>query len=177
VNLRLPRESDIADYARWSDPNLKAWQTDGPWYNDDVGDLADRCRQRLARGQEPPHRRLEIETSDGAHIGWVVFYFRENDPHVSEVGIDIVEDRFWGRGLGSEALALWIDYLFPAWNLHRLGFSTWSGNPAMIRVGEKLGFRREARIRDGCRVNDRFHDRVKLGILRSEWERQEEEPK
>jgi RimJ/RimL family protein N-acetyltransferase len=41
----------------------------------------------------------------------------------------------------------------------------------MIRVGRKLGFQVEARIRNGCEVEGKLYDRVKLGILRSEWNR------
>ena len=39
----------------------------------------------------------------------------------------------------------------------------------MIRVGEKLGFALEGRIRNGCEVGGRFYDRIKMGLLRPEW--------
>jgi RimJ/RimL family protein N-acetyltransferase len=37
-------------------------------------------------------------------------------------------------------------------------------------VGEKLGFMLEGRIRNGCEVCGRFFDRVKMGLLRDEWQ-------
>ncbi len=40
----------------------------------------------------------------------------------------------------------------------------------MIKLGEKLGFIEEARIRKGCEINGIFYDRIKMGILRNEWE-------
>jgi RimJ/RimL family protein N-acetyltransferase len=172
VSLRTTVESDLTDYERWNDRSRKAWQTDGPWFKskaDEIG-LAEWRRSKLA-SQKPPYPFLEIETTAGIHIGWVIVYYRENDPHMTEVGIDIVEDGYWGKGLGTEALSLWVDYQFRARNLTRIGFATWSGNPAMLRVGEKLGFQTEARIRQGCMVNGAFHDRIKMGILRREWER------
>jgi len=171
VNLRTTRLSDLADYERWQDPSRKAWQTDGPWFKsapNEIG-LAERRRSNMAQ-QVPPYPFLEIETTGGVHLGWVIVYYRDHDPHMTEVGIDIVEDSFWGKGLGAEALSLWIDYQFRARNLTRIGLATWSGNPGMLRVGEKLGFQVEARIRNGCEVNGVFHDRIRMGILRSEWE-------
>jgi len=65
---------------------------------------------------------------------------------------------------------LWIDYLFNERKLTCLGFGTWEGNKAMIKLGEKLGFIEEARIRKGCETNGIFYDRIKMGILRNEWE-------
>jgi RimJ/RimL family protein N-acetyltransferase len=170
VNLRTTRLSDLADYERWDDPGLKAWQFDGPWLRsraDEVG-LAEWRRSGVEK-QVPPYPLLEIESAAGVHIGWVIVYHRDADPHMTEVGINIVEDSCWGKGLGTEAMRLWIDYQFQARNLNRIGFSTWSGNPAIIRVGAKLGFQVEARIRNGCEVGGKLYDRVKLGILRSEW--------
>jgi len=168
VNLRTVIRADIDDYDRWSDPNLKAWQYDGPWYGAG-GTSSDGVKRLLAEGHRPPFSRMEIETADGVHIGWVVAYQRQNDPHTPEFGIDIVEEAYWNKGLGTECLYLWIDYLFRERKFTRLGFSTWSGNPRMIAVGKKLGFKPEACIRNGCEVNGKFYDRIKMGILKEEW--------
>jgi RimJ/RimL family protein N-acetyltransferase len=170
VRLRPTVESDLADYARWNAPGLKAWKFDGPWYGWSLDNVVERRRKWLAGDRQPPYHHLEIDDDDRGHAGWVTAYVHSNDPHMTEAGIAIVDDSLWNRGLGTEAFGLWIDYLFPAFNLTRLGFSTWSGNPGMIRVGEKLGFVVEGRIRNGCEVRGRFFDRVKMGLLRDEWQ-------
>jgi len=171
-------ESDIADYVRWNVPGLRAWQFDGPWYSNGSGGPLDKVienRRRWLVGERlPPYRRLEIDAMERGHVGSVTAYIHSDDPHVTEAGIDIVEDSLWNRGLGTEAFGLWVDYLFPAFNLARLGYSTWSGNPGMVRVGEKLGFTLEGRIRRGCEVNGKFFDRIKMGLLRDEWQARRE---
>jgi RimJ/RimL family protein N-acetyltransferase len=169
VKLRPVRESDIADYERWADPGLEAWKFDGPWFNEDPAELPIRARKRLERKSKRRPSQLEIEVA-GQHIGWVVVYHFDTDPHMTEVGIDIVEDRLWGQGLGTEALALWIDHLFRTRGLTRVGLSTWSGNIGMMRVAAKLGMKQEACTRNGCEVGGRFYDRLRYGILRGEWE-------
>jgi RimJ/RimL family protein N-acetyltransferase len=174
VRLRPTVESDIADYVRWNVPGLKAHQFDGPWYGDGSGGPLDKVienrRKWLAGERLPPYRRLEIDAVERGHVGWVTAYVHSDDPHMTEAGIGIVEDSLWNRGLGTEAFGLWVDYLFEAFSLTRLGYSTWSGNPGMIRVGEKLGFALEGRIRRGCEVNGQFFDRIKMGLLRDEWQ-------
>ncbi|MBN2226978.1 MAG: GNAT family N-acetyltransferase [candidate division Zixibacteria bacterium] len=172
VNLRSTVPSDVADYERWNNPSLRVWQFDGPWYDDNLDGIIKQRRNWLAGNRKPPCGFLEIETVDNVHIGWVVVYGKADDPHLTEIGIDIVEDIYWGKGAGTEALYLWITYLFRERRLHRIGFSTWSGNRAVLAVGRKLGFMEECRIRDGCEVNGVFYDRIKMGILREEWDRQ-----
>jgi hypothetical protein len=39
INLRPTVFIDINDYERWNNPDVKAWQYDGPWYNDDLSVL------------------------------------------------------------------------------------------------------------------------------------------
>ena len=172
VNLRTILASDVQDYERWNNPTLKVWQFDGPYFTRNCAVHIERARKWLAGDHRPPHKTLEIETADGRHIGWVVVHHIEHDPHMTEVGINIVEDAVWNRGLGTEALALWIDYLFRERHFTRIGFSTWSGNERMMAVGRKLGFVEEARIRRGGEIKGKFVDRIKMGILRDEWEKE-----
>jgi RimJ/RimL family protein N-acetyltransferase len=170
VNLRTLVQSDIEDYKRWEDPDLEAWKYDGPWYGADTSGMAERVEKVFLDGQEPPYKRLEIETVEGKHIGWITVRQPRNDPHMTEFGIDITEADFCNRSPGTEAVYLWLDYLFREREFTRIGFSTWDGNKRMIAVGKKLGFVEEARIRRGCRVEGRFYDRIKMGILKEEWE-------
>lgn len=170
VNLRTTIPSDVDDYERWNNPDLKAWDYDGPWYGH-RGVSSAGAKKRLTQGQTPPYSSLEIETADGIHLGWIVIHQNDNDPHMVEFGIDIVEDKYWNKGMGTEAVILWIDYQFRERNLKRIGFSTWSGNHRMLAVGKKLGFVQEACIRNGCEVKGKFYDRIKMGLLREEWHR------
>lgn len=171
VTLRPSRLGDVADYEAWNRSDLKAWQFDGPWYPFDLSGLIAGRRKWIEAGCLPPYRFLEVETAaDGRHIGWVVAYFKPDDPHATEVGIDLPEDCYWGGGRGTEALALWVDYLFNVRGQTRLGLTTWEGNPAMIRVAHKLGFVEEGRMRRSCEVAGRFYDRVRMGLLCEEWQ-------
>jgi RimJ/RimL family protein N-acetyltransferase len=170
VTLRPTIATDLADYERWQAPDLAAHRLDGPWFEDSGSPgLLDRRRRWLDSKPAPPFNHLELDAL-GRHVGWVVVYPRPGDRHLTEAGISIMADSEWGRGLGTEALALWVDHLFRERGLTRLGLATWSGNPAMMRVAHKLGFAPEARIREGCEVEGRFHDRLRYGLLRREWE-------
>ncbi len=169
VALRKTTRVDIARYRMWNNPSLKAWSLDAPWSEYNLIALINWRKKWLNEGSKPPYKFLEIETNEGQHLGWVVVYHDYGDPHMTEVGIDIPEDAYWGKGVGAEALALWIEYLFETMEIQRIGFSTWSGNQAMIKIGQKLGFLEEGRIRRGCMVKNQYFDRINMGLLKEEW--------
>lgn len=62
------------------------------------------------------------------------------------------------------------DFLFRALPaIARLDLRTWSGNRAMMRLAEKLGYREEARFRQARIVGDEYYDGLGYGVLREEW--------
>jgi len=87
------------------------------------------------------------------------------------VGIDICEDKFHNCGMGTEALELWVDYLFGISEIHKLCLDTWSFNPRMIRVAEKVGFISEGRQCEMRLWQGEWLDLHHFGILRDEWSR------
>jgi RimJ/RimL family protein N-acetyltransferase len=86
------------------------------------------------------------------------------------------EREYWGRGYGTEAMRLVLQFAFQELNLHRVSLGVFAYNERAIRSYEKAGFRIEGRLRQGIhRVNQRW-DEVVMGILRSEWETAQKDP-
>lgn len=107
---------------------------------------------------------------NGELVGSLCYYWEHEESLWLEIGIVIYEPRYWSGGIGTEALRLWIDHLFKELPLVRVGFTTWSGNERMIKVGEKLGMTMEARIRKCRFYNGVYYDSIRMGLLREEWE-------
>lgn len=106
---------------------------------------------------------------DGILCGTVSYYWEHEPSKWLEMGILFYEGGNWGKGLGTRTLKLWIDHLFNTMPLVRVGFTTWSGNERMIRVGEKLGMQMEARIRKVRYYEGNYYDSIRMGVLREEW--------
>ena len=107
---------------------------------------------------------------NGELIGTVSYYWEHKPSKWLEMGIGIYNPTYWNGGYGTRALTLWIDHLFETMPLVRVGYTTWSGNHRMIKVGEKLGMQMEARLRKCRFYNNEYYDSIRMGLLREEWE-------
>lgn len=119
----------------------------------------------------PRSRMLITLRENDRPLGWVNRYGNERFPAVTYIGIDICEDDCLNRGLGTEALQLWVDYLFRNSSFHKIECHTWTLNPRMCRLAEKLGFILEGTERQLIQWQDEWQDRVRFGMLREEWEK------
>ena len=91
-----------------------------------------------------------------------------NDSAELSVIVGHPEDRH--QGYGAEAIALILRYGFEDLGLNRVGLSVFEFNEDAISTYEKLGFRKEGRLRKAVKRDDTFHDAILMGISRSEWE-------
>lgn len=111
-------------------------------------------------------RAIEVK---GEVIGTVGYYWEHQPSNWLEMGIVIYDPKYWSGGYGTKILKLWINHLFKTLPLVRVGYTTWSGNERMIRVGEKLGMLMEARLRRCRYYNGEYYDSIRIGLLREEW--------
>jgi Acetyltransferases, including N-acetylases of ribosomal proteins len=109
-------------------------------------------------------------TSDGKIVGSVGGHFKDGKlAKWYDMGITIYATDTWDKHIGSQALKLYITYLFNLFDFPHLGLTTWSGNPRMMHVAEKIGMKQEARIRQVRFYEGKYYDSVQYGILRDEW--------
>jgi RimJ/RimL family protein N-acetyltransferase len=181
VLLRPWLASDVDPFVRWLGHG--EWRRfDAPWAEFRLAKTAEddeRNRewflQQLDKGEMSwLGGRAVIATPDTTPLGWVSRYGQKSNPQVRFVGIDICEDAFLNRGLGTEALTLWVDHLFAATDVHKLCLDTWSLNPRMIRVAEKVGFVYEGLQRQMRHWQGEWLDLLHFGMLREEWQRRRE---
>jgi len=179
ILLRDPILSDTDAYIHWMSHG--EWREfDAPWENGSEpfpeikeAELKQRFLDICTEELPVPRVCVFIATKDNLPIGWVNRYSETHFPEVWSVGIDICDDHYLSRGLGTEALTLWIGYLFGNSDRHRLGLSTWSFNTRMAHVARKLGFVFEGAQRELVEWQGEWLNLLHFGMLRSEWEAQD----
>ncbi len=80
------------------------------------------------------------------------------------------------RGLGTEAVRLFVGYGFEQLGLHRIELEVFAFNPRARRVYEKVGFVAEGVLRDVKRDGDGWVDATVMSILSHEWDRHRGRP-
>ncbi len=63
----------------------------------------------------------------------------------AELGIALSNKQYWGKGLGTEAIQLLVQFGFNTLNLHRIYLTVFEDNLRAQRVYEKIGFTRTGR--------------------------------
>ena len=77
----------------------------------------------------------------------------------------------WCQGYGTEAAQGLVDFGFRELRLHRIWADCDPANGASWRVLEKLGMRREGRLRENAWIKGEWVDTLIYAVLAWEWER------
>jgi len=75
---------------------------------------------------------------------------------------------FWGKGYATEAANALVDFGFDRLNLHRIFATCDPANVASAHVLEKVGMKREGRIREHAWTKGRWRDSLLYAILEQE---------
>lgn len=155
IILRDMVEGDIDDWIRWYNVETEwdDWDApDEPLEPVDPETYRAETMEMLSKPREGFRNFFEIDTADGHHIGMVTSYAIDQnwkwmswqDAHASgaflhTLGIGICDSRFWGQGLGTQALAAFAKHFLDN-GIQELCVQTWSGNVRMIRSAQRIGF-------------------------------------
>jgi RimJ/RimL family protein N-acetyltransferase len=88
----------------------------------------------------------------------------------AEFGIGIGESWARGKGYGTEATRLVVDYGFNVLGLHHIWLRVVDYNYAGLRAYEKVGFKEAGRLREAWRFGGKQHDLIVMDILAREFE-------
>ncbi len=108
--------------------------------------------------------------ADETYIGQCALFQFDDVAHTCALGITIGDKAYWGRGYGSDAIRLLLDYAFRLRNLRRVYLTVNSTNERAIRAYRACGFVEEGRLRQHVWSAGQYIDVVNMGILRDEWE-------
>lgn len=128
------------------------------------------------RNAQPDRLDLAVvDRAGGACVGEVVF----NEWHAGNRSCNfrvLIGPAGRDRGLGTEAIRLFVGYGFERLGLHRIELEVFAFNPRARRVYEKVGFVAEGVLREVLRDGDGWVDATVMSILAPEWARHRGRP-
>jgi diamine N-acetyltransferase len=166
VYLRPVERADLVQIREWAnDPELRR--------------LTGEVKPMTPAGAEA---FLEKVYNDPDRV-WFIVASHQNDTPIGEAGLlrmfppwrttdltlIIGEKDARGKGYGTEAIDLLLDYAFGYLNFHRVAVGVVGFNTDALRFYENVGFRREGVQRDGYYYDHKYHDFVMMSILEDEY--------
>jgi len=155
VNLRVMEKRDVGFLCETSATQLSKAEAEKQFENPTpLATLTERAR-------------FVIEKKDGTKIGFIAHYLVLPN-RLMEIGYDIVPGER-GKGYGTEAIRIIVDYLFLTKDIVRIQAVTNVGNKPSQRVLEKADFTKEGTLRKVGYVGGEPTDAYIYSILKEEW--------
>ena len=173
------RDSNSDDFFRWF--NMEEWQyydePDQPFQpisREEFDKRAKKNREEFdkkAKRKSRPNPGYHIDTVDGQHIGWVSIYKWDQEEKSTFIGISIPDEENWGKGYGTEAVSLFLNFLFDSYGLNTIRTATWTGNKRMVRCAQKAGFTNPKIMphRSSISVRGEPLERIEFSLSSAEW--------
>lgn len=148
------------EYASWlNDPEVNKYLET---HESSIDDLK---KYILKQVQDPNSLFVGIyDKGTGKHIGNTklepIDWKRKN----AVFGILIGDKSYWGKGIGTEATKLIINYAFENMGIDTVELGVISTNIPAIRAYEKSGFERVSLVKEGIKHGDKLFDKVVMVV-------------
>ncbi len=164
VNLRVMEKEDLPLFVDWAN-KLEVFGEYNP-----VHQMTKTEAEKILENSADI-KSFMIEKKDGTKIGFIfhfhVLHMGTGTKQV-EVGYTLIPAER-GKGYGTEALAIMVDYLFLSREIMRVQAQTDQRNAASQKVLEKAGFRKEGTLRNNFFIRGEWTDDYIYSIIREEW--------
>jgi len=180
VVLRPPGKSDLPRLLRWiNDPEVRhLLDAYLPMSEQDEEEWLENLGKR-----KPNEVLLAIETTAGKHIGNMALHHINWRDRTATTGAMIGESEYWGKGLGTEAKMLLLDYAFNTLNLRKICSQVLAFNERSTAYSKKCGYVEEGIFSAHIFRNGEYHDLVNLAVFkggfeqaRAEWLEKQKSP-
>lgn len=121
-------------------------------------------KNKILTGQV--HQFIIVVNETKEEIGSVYLQNFEEEHNKAEWGIFIGDNsENYGKGYGTEAASLLLKYAFETLKLHKVTSRVLAYNKASIRMQEKIGYSREALLKDELFLDGQYQDLILFGII------------
>ena len=164
IRLRPPKEEDYELFASMkNDLRTQAWNQRLPM-RATVKTVAKWVEKEY---EKPDCATFSIETLEGelvGHIGYSEGPLR----FAASIGV-ITKIDFWGKGYAMEAHEILLEFLFEERGIQVVRLWTQAGGERAVKAAEKIGFKIQARSREGSIIGGKLVDGLYMDMLREEY--------
>jgi len=165
VILRPFAKSDVPTLTRWiNDAEVRRFITISfPGREEQEAEWVSKL------GSDDKNIVLAIETLDGVFIGSMGIHGINWKDRTATTGALIGEKEYWGRGYGTDAKMILLDYAFNTLNLRKICSAVIAYNKRSLHYSLHCGYKIEGRRRRHVFKEGRYWDLIELGLFKKEW--------
>ncbi|MCG7317866.1 MULTISPECIES: GNAT family N-acetyltransferase [Brevibacillus] len=168
IYLRKMTADDVTIYHTWRN-DMEVMRTTNPSIDLFTLDSTQEFVNQVILGSSTSKSYMIIVKESETPIGIISLIQIDYKNRNAECIIDIGEKAYWGKGYGTEALKLLLDYAFLELNLHRVSLRVFSFNKKAIALYERMGFKHEGISREYIFRDGKWSDVFHMGILQREY--------
>lgn len=165
VNLRPISKLDIPTITRWiNNPEVRHYlstifpqteKAEEEWYEKISNSKTDIV--------------LVIETKAGVAIGLMGIHRIDWVNRNATTGAVIGEKEYWGKGYGTDAKMILLEYIFHTLNIHKVGSSVFTFNKRSLHYSLHCGYKVEGRKRKHIWRSGKYWDLIELAVFYPDW--------
>jgi RimJ/RimL family protein N-acetyltransferase len=159
---------DIEIYHGWRN-DIEVMKSTAPFLDIYQIEETEEFVNQVILGSQSSKSYIIVEKESNKPIGITSLINIDYKNRNAECIIDIGDKTSWGKGYGTEALKLLLDYSFLEMNLHKVSLRVFSFNNRAIKLYEKIGFQHEGRSRESIFREGKWHDIIHMSILQKEY--------
>lgn len=167
VNLRPPTKDDIPLFLRWfNDEEVRQYiKTFLPLT--EPGEIE--WLENLHKRQNENLVFVIVEAKHGKPIGTMGLHQINWKDRRAKTGAIIGEKAYWGKGYGSEAKMLLLNYAFNVMNLRKISSGVLSFNARSQAYNKKCGYKVEGILKQHSFQAGAYVDHVLMAVFREDW--------
>lgn len=166
IELRPVFESDVPLLVKWiNDPEVTQFLASYlPMMEEDEREWVKSLRNRRDRNV------VFMMVVDGKPIGTMGIHNIDFRQGTAVTGAMIGEKEYWGKGYGTEAKMLVLEYAFHTLNLRKICSNVIAFNDRSVKYSHKCGYIEEGRRKAQFYARGKYWDEVWLAVFRPDWE-------
>lgn len=167
VVLRALQRDEVEVVAAWEQlPETHRQADDTPWVPRTAAQVLKDYDEGKAFRTDDKHVFFVVVV-DGAPVGGISLWGIDMHNRKAHLGITLAPHAR-GRGHGTDAIRVLLDYAFSDRGLHRVQLEVLADNARAIACYRRAGFVEEGRTRQDNWVTGRFVDGLVMGVLRTD---------
>lgn len=170
VMLRDYRQDDLPHIRKWvNDRKTTEYLSAIFWFPQSEIDTSEFLNRAMRSAPNAAYFVI-ADVKDESYIGQMDIFEINWKIRLGKLGTVIGNEAKRGKGYGTEALKLMLDYAFGVLGLERLELDVYADNKRAVRCYEKAGFVHEGTRRRAAMVNGKHADVHIMAVIKADWE-------